>query len=895
MSEKKKNSKKTPENKSAIAWNVTRKVLKSALVVLRIAFGAAVTVLLICIVCGFVFLGTLGDYLQEDILPAADLSLDTFDLDQTSYLYYVDSGGKIQQLQQVFATTNSQWASLEDIPDDLIHAAVAIEDKRFFEHQGVDWFTTIKACARMFFGDSSVGGSSITQQTIKNLLLSEDSTADDVTVQRKVIEIFRAAQLEKKYDKDKIMEYYLNIIYLGKGCRGVRSAAETYFGKELEMLTTAECASLISITNNPSIYNPYRGAFEEGGKTGAERNRERQLTVLSEMEKQGWITKQEYDAAVAQEMVFKKGIDPENMLSVCPSCGNKTIVANLVSNGGKHYCVNCGAETEIANNASQSVYSWFVDTVLEDVAMALAEKDGVEWNASVKEIYMAQIRRAGYRIYTTLDMKVQNEIDKIYTDLTQIPATRSGQQLQSAIVVVDNRTGDIVGMSGGVGEKEDFDAFNRATDSKLQSGSSIKPLSVYAPAFETGKVSPATVVSDLPFTYTDGAWPKNDDLSYSYSRTVFSAIVNSVNAAATYTLDKIGVNYAYDFAKNKFKLSTLYEEYKTNSGGVQTDIGYAPLALGAQVKGVTVRDMTCAFATFANKGVYRQGRTFTKVYDINGNLVLDNTQKSETLLKEKTVTYINYCLTAAVNSGTGGGARLGSTAVAGKTGSTSKYKDRWFCGYTGYYTAAVWCGYDTPEQIILTNSTGNPASRLWNKVMTPLHQGKAWQNLYSTANLKGVSVCLDSGMIATDACKADVRTVSRVDTVSVYPGDGPTKTCTKHVMVDYCKEGKGVANKYCIQLAEADAGVTLEKRSLVKMTQDEITAIQRAKSNGLSGEFLRDDYVYLVDKNGNDASFKGFSGNANSGVDAPYVVCKLHTQADVDKMHQNGSGTEEVD
>ena len=722
----------------------------------------------------------------------------------------MDANGKIQQLQQVFATTNSQWATIDEIPEDLIHAAVAIEDKRFYEHQGVDWFTTIKACARMFFGDSSVGGSSITQQTIKNLLLSQDEHADDVTVQRKVIEIFRAAQLEKKYSKDQIMEYYLNVIFLGSGCRGVRSAAATYFGKELEMLTTAECASLISITNNPSIYNPYRAAFQEGGPTGADRNRERQLTVLSEMKKQGWISEEEYNEAVAQEMVFKKGIDLQDTLTVCAACGNKTVVAHLVHTDEKYFCTQCGAEVSVTGNASQSVYSWFVDTALEDVAMALAEKDGMEWNTNVKDLYMAQIRRAGYRIYTTLDMSVQNEVDKIYTDLNQIPKTRSGQQLQSAIVVLDNRTGDIVAISGGVGEKTDFDAFNRATDSKLQSGSSIKPLSVYAPAFETGKFSPATVVTDLPFTYTSGAWPKNDTNTYSYSRTIFSAIVNSVNAAATHTLDRIGTTYSFEFARDKFQLSTLLDQYVDRSGKIQSDIGYAPLALGAQVKGVTVRDMTCAFATFANQGVYRKGRTFTKVYDSEGNLILDNTQESQELLKEKTVTYVNYCLTNAVNSGTGKLAKLSTTAVAGKTGSTSQYKDRWFCGYTSYYTAAVWCGYDTPEPIKLSSGSGNVAAQLWNKVMTPLHKDKSWKNLYSTDKLREVTVCLDSGMLATDACTADVRSVSRVETVSVYSEDMPTKTCDQHVLVDYCTTGKGVANEYCKQLAAAGAGVVLE-------------------------------------------------------------------------------------
>ena len=197
----------------------------------KIALGAAGTVLIAVVVCAFVFAGVLGDYLQDDVLPMANVDIESYDLEQNSYLYYVDSNGQIQKYQDIFASTSSSWVNFEDIPEDMIYAAVAIEDHRFFEHQGVDWITTIKACARMFFGDDSVGGSSITQQLIKNVLLTEDESADDVTVQRKVLEIFRAVQLEKRYDKDEILELYLNFIYLGQGCRGIRSAAATYYGK----------------------------------------------------------------------------------------------------------------------------------------------------------------------------------------------------------------------------------------------------------------------------------------------------------------------------------------------------------------------------------------------------------------------------------------------------------------------------------------------------------------------------------------------------------------------------------------------------------------------------------------------------------------------------------------
>ena len=834
----------------------------------KIALGAVATVLIICVICGLVFIGTLGDYLQDDVLPEAEINLENFDLDQTSFLYYVDGEGNIQQLQVVYTTTDRQWATYDEIPEELIHAAVAIEDKRFYEHQGVDWITTVKACINMFFGSSSTfGGSTITQQLIKNL-----TTEDSVTVQRKVLEIFRAQEFEQRYDKKVVMEWYLNTIYLGEGCYGIKSAAATYFGKELELLTPAECASLISITNNPSLYDPY---IDE------EKNRERQLNVLDQMLDQDWLTQEEYDEAVAQEMVFKSGIDLQDRLAHCPNeaCGYEGTVSAFTTDGTDYYCPQCGSQTEVSQNASENVYSWFVDTVLEDVAKHMAEENGLEWNDETQKQYMELIRRGGYHIYTTLDMDVQNAVDAVYEDLSRIPEARSGQQLQSGIVVVDNMTGDIVAMAGGVGEKMDFDAFNRATDSTLQTGSSIKPLTVYAPAFEMGVITPATVIDDMPLYYDDGAFPLNFTRNYSYKQTVYSGVEESINAIAVGVLDRIGTSYSYDFAKNKFGLSTLTDNYVLDSGRSLSDVGYAPLALGALTEGATIRDMTCAFATFANDGVYRQGRTFTKVYDSDGNLVIDNAQKSSQILSQKSVDYMNYCLVAAAAYGTDYVANFSNIEVAGKTGTTSDNKDRWFCGFTGHYTAAVWCGYDNPEVINLVNDYRNPAARLWAAVMEPIHEGKGNIDLYNRDVLYGVTVCLDSGKIATSACGKDVRTISRTAYARVYSEDYPTAVCDKHVLIDYCTTGQGVATEYCKKFAEVDASIKIEERALVKMTQNELNDLQNASYYNLNSEFLNDAYIYFVDSNGQALSFHGLKGDANVGVDAPYIVCTVHTKA----------------
>lgn len=848
-----------------------------------VAAGAAATVALIVVVCGVVFAGLLGGYLQEDILPEANYSLENAALDQTSNVMYLDENGEIQLLQQVHTSADRQWATIDEIPEDLIHAAIAIEDKRFYEHQGVDWITTIKACANMFFGgDSTFGGSTITQQLIKNI-----TGEDSVTVQRKVMEIFRAQQFEKNYDKDTIMEWYLNTIYLGRGKYGCKSAAAEYFGKELQSLTTAECASLISITNNPSIFNPYGSTFKYktyGETTGAERNRIRQLNVLSEMKNQGWISGSEYFLAKNQEMVFKSGIDPEDRWSVCDNedCGYAGTVSSFVQENGVYYCPKCGTAKVVKSDASQEVYSYFVDTVLEDVAADLAALDGVDWESIDKETrnkYMLRIQRGGYSIFSTLDMKVQNAIDQVYTDLSRIPTTRSQQQLQSGIVVIDNRSGDIVGMAGGVGEKVDHDAFNRATDAKLQTGSTMKPIAVYAPAFEVGAVSPATVVADMPVSFYSGSpYPHNDDNRYNYSRTVLNGIVNSVNAVSVNTLRKIGYDYSYMFAKEKFGISTLTNHYVTSSGTVLNDLGDSALGMGALTVGATVRDMSAAYASFANNGVYREARTYTKVYDSNGNLVLDNTQDSRLILSEKTVNYMNYCLYSAVQGGTGTVAQIPGQNVAGKTGTTSKNRDRWFCGYTGYYTAAVWCGYDQPETINLTGNGSNPAGRLFKAVMQPLHEGKPSMSLYSLNGARGYNVCLDSGLSSSGACAQDVRSylygLNRVSTAYAFKGDGPEGTCSKHVEVDFCVTGSGVATEYCSKFPD----VTIKKLSLVKLTEQEVAELKAVASRGLIPTYVVDNYVYYVDRDGDPAAWHGFNGKAQPDEKTPYIVCPVHSQ-----------------
>ena len=862
------------------------KIWLAVFALFKIALGAVVTVLLIVVVCGFVFVGILGEYLETDILPDSEMVKENYEMDETSFIHYVDSDGNIQELQQIYASSDRDWATFDEIPRDLINAAIAIEDKRFYEHQGVDWITTVKACAGMFFGSGDAGGSTITQQLVKNM------TGDNsVTVRRKVVEIFKAQDFERRYTKDTIMEWYLNMIYFGDRKNGVKSAAAHYFGKELQMLTTAECASLISITNNPSIFSPYTETFEYKGEmlSGVERNHIRKENTLWMMRNEGYLTEEEYQAALAQQLVFKSGIEDQDRLAVCENdaCGYKGIVGSLILEEDKYFCPECSEQIHVTDYASDTVYSWFVDTVIEDVAAVLAERDGLIWDEMGKQeqsLYRQVIQRSGYHIYATIDMEVQNQVDAIYTDLSQIPETRGGQQLQSGIVVIDNRTGDIVAMAGGGGEKKVFDAFNMATDAHRQVGSAIKPLTVYAPAFETGQFSPATVVTDLPLRYNPvpgttnkyTAYPRNAEMYYNYSRTVLFALQHSTNAVAVNVMDEIGTRYSYNFATKRFRLGGLIESGPNGT----TDIDYSPLALGGLTNGSTVRDMTCAYATFANNGVYREGRTYTKVYDSKGNLLIDNTQDSYEILKQKTVDYINYCLDVAVDSGTGTAADLKHLGidVCGKTGTTNSQNDRYFCGYTGYYTAAIWCGYEIPAEIQLSGTDQrHPGARLWKKVMEPLHQGKENIPLYNEENMVPVTVCLDSGKLACDACLMDIRDIDRTQTVLVYPEDAPTEYCDKHIVLDYCTECQSVANEYCKKFAEVGM-VKLGQCSLVKMTREEIDELAMAKKFNLRSYFTKDLYIYQVSKQGEPEPFRGIDENLGEDVTSPCVEATGHTQ-----------------
>ncbi|MCD8005194.1 MAG: PBP1A family penicillin-binding protein [Oscillospiraceae bacterium] len=707
---------------------------KTAVHSLGIVLKVLGTVLLVGL-CTCVIMGCYAViYVQNQILPQVEQTLSAIsvlDVNESSTMYYTDSDtGELVELLTLYGDENRVWVEYEDIPENLIYATVAIEDQRFWNHSGVDWIRTAKAILLMFTGGDIQGGSTITQQLLKNI-----TSNNEVTVQRKVLEIFMALEFEKTHTKEEILEWYLNYIYLGDSCYGVYTASLNYFGKELDELTLAECASLISITNNPSAYNPYRHP---------ENNLTRRNLVLSQIEAQGLITEEEMLEAQAEELTLNR-------------------------------------ETA---SAEQVVFSWYEDQVIEDVIADLMSEYDLSETAATNLLY-----RGGLQIETCLDPEVQAYVDEVYTAESIGSDSTNGHTLQSAITVIDNSTGNVVALAGGIGEKKGSRLYNRATQAVRPSGSSIKPLSVYAPALDLGLVTPYSVVDDTPILVDGSAWPRNSGGYYNGLVTVSEAVRRSLNTVAVKVLqDYVTIENSYEYLTEHFGITTLVESREVN-GSVKTDLTLASLALGGLTDGVSTYEMAAAYATFANNGIYKAPRIYSRVVLVDSNgketVLLDNTSASEAVLKESTVYYINQMLKSVVSSGTGTTASFSGMTIAGKTGTTTSNYDRWFAGYTPYYTAVVWIGYDTQEKIPSANS--NMAMTLWKEVMQPLHAELENIDFETPDGLVTAQYCQDSGLLATEWCTSDIRG-SRVATGTYVSGTQPTTYCTVHTSAEVCTE-----------------------------------------------------------------------------------------------------------
>ena len=799
------------------------------------------TLLLVFVVTLTIFSGIFMAYINSTMRGKVEVYLDEFETKVSTELYNQDPDtGEWVMYQTLYLNSENRiWTNLEDIPKYLQEAAVAIEDKRFYKHHGVDWKGTTRAIVYTLFGKNVQGGSTITQQLVKNV------TGDnEVTVKRKITEIYRALELEKRYEKDEILEAYLNEVFFGQSCYGVVTASRMYFNKDVSDLTLAECASLMGITNNPSMYDPTLSSWTR------ENNRERQLTILGAMLEQGKISQEEYDEAKAEDIVFSNGF---------------TISGKYVGSDGT--VTDPEPEEPVTDDTESPAdeeeptikgrYSWFTEAMIGDVADALVEKygitDKVRDNGTTYTAYEQawdMVHGKGYKIYTTQNPKYQKIAEDVCYDLSNIPYTSSytnsageqvEDQLQIALTIVDPTNGYVVAMIGGSGEKQADRVWNWAVNAR-QCGSAIKPVSTYAPALDDGTINGASVIDDYPMLLNGDVWPRNANWRYQGLTALHTAIAQSLNTCAVRTNLAYGVDRSYEFLVNKLGFENLTYTDSQQVGN---------MALGGFEKGVTTEEMAAAYAAFVNEGVYTKPRTFIRVEDANGNVILENEAQSTVAMKNTTAAIINHLLQEAALNGTGYEAQFSGMHIAGKTGSTNSNKDRYFVGYTPYYSCAVWAGYEHNQRIV---ASGNPCSAIFRKVMSAIHEDLADKDFFSCAGLTSVAVCADSGMLASENCALDVRG-SRVYTALVAADNAPTSVCTMHT-----------APSYTVNMADSDGNVTTVTGSVLNY--------QRELIEGHDEIVVEDAFMMLGGWNGffgdeEDEDFNMPNGDHDDEMDDP--------------------------
>ena len=753
------------------------------------------TLLLVFVVTLTIFSGIFMAYINSAMRGKVEVYLDEFETKVSTELYSQDPDtGEWVMYQTLYLNSENRiWTDLEDIPKYLQEAAIAIEDKRFEKHHGVDWKGTTRAIVYTLFGKNVQGGSTITQQLVKNV------TGDnEVTVKRKITEIYRALELEKRYEKDEILEAYLNEVFFGQSCYGVVTASRMYFNKDVSDLTLAECASLMGITNNPSVYDPTLSSWTR------ENNRERQLTILGAMLEQGKISQEEYDEAKAEDIVFSNGFTISGKY-----VGSDGTVTDLEPEEPSTDDTESPADEE--EPTIKGRYSWFTEAMIGDVADALVEKygitDKVRDNGTTYTAYEQawdMVHGKGYKIYTTQNPKYQKIAEDVCYDLSNIPYTSSytnsageqvEDQLQIALTIVDPTNGYVVAMIGGAGEKQADRVWNWAVNAR-QCGSAIKPVSTYAPALDDGTINGASVIDDYPMLLNGDVWPRNANWRYQGLTALHTAIAQSLNTCAVRTNLAYGVDRSYEFLVNKLGFENLTYTDSQQVGN---------MALGGFEKGVTTEEMAAAYAAFVNEGVYTKPRTFVRVEDANGNVILENEAQSTVAMKNTTAAIINHLLQEAALNGTGYEAQFSGMHIAGKTGSTNSNKDRYFVGYTPYYSCAVWAGYEHNQRIV---ASGNPCSAIFRKVMSAIHEELPDKDFFSCAGLTSVAVCADSGMLASENCALDVRG-SRVYTALVAADNAPTSVCTMHT-----------APSYTVNMADSDGNVTTVTGSVLNYQRE---------------------------------------------------------------------------
>ncbi len=661
---------------------------------------------------------------------------------------------------------------LSEIPKNLKDAYISIEDERFYSHKGVDIKRTTAATVKYILngGKSSYGGgSTITQQLIKNLKQEKDNSGLK-GVQRKIREMSRAYKLEKKLSKDQILELYFNLIFMGSDIHGVALGSQYYFNKPVQELDLAECAFLAGINNSPNSYNP----FEEEDHSDLIKRRTK--TVLGKMKQLGKISEEEYNTAKAE--------------------------------------VEAGLKFEKGDTSSSVSMSYLARAALNQVISQYAEENDLDYKTA-----STFIESGGYKIYTTQDTGIQSKMEEVYRSDDYVFSGRQkdsdgnlyNNHTQSAMVIMDHKTGKVVGCMGGLGTDVDSNGINRATQTKRQPGSSMKPIASIAPALENGIITASTVY-DESSTYFGNYNPTSSKRGLI---TVRKAIEISANTTEVKIISELGPAKSIEFLRKMgvTSLVTAKENPEHNDENL-------PMVLGGLTYGISPLEMAGAYATIANDGVYIKPTFYTKVEDSSGNVILEPKQEKTRVMSEANA-YIEKSILTGPTSGGEGTApycKISGHDTGGKTGTTSDNVDRWFCGFTSYYTAATWYGYDNDrkqEPLQGQANASNKAARIWAQIMKGIHKDLESSKFEKPSNVVTATICLDSGKVATEAC-------SRTYTEYFVKGTVPSE-CEGHQKVTICTETGKIATENC---------PNTEEKIYTKKPEKEDTTLWKTADNG---------------------------------------------------------------
>ena len=718
--------------------------------------------------------------------------IDIMPLGYATFLYD-DAGNQIRKLAA--PNSNRLPVTLDQIPVDLQHAVVAIEDERFYEHNGIDVKGILRAGMKAITtGDFSEGASTITQQLLKNNVFtnwtSESTQLERFT--RKFQEQYLAVQVEKKTNKDTILENYLNTINLGAGSYGVQAAARQYFDKDVWDLNLSECATLAGITQNPTKFNPI---------INPESNQKRRKEVLQHMLDQNYITQDQYDEALADDVYSRiqeaqeKNSSTENTVytyfedeltdQIINDLMNingytKTQATNLLYSGGLKVYTTQDSTIQNILDEEYSDPSNYPDTVQYelDYALTVTDPDGnqVNYSKEMLQLYF-QNEDPSFDLLFDSPEEGQTYVDRykasILADGSKVVAERVNfaPQPQSSMSVIDQHTGYVKALIGGRGEKTASLTLNRATDTTRQPGSTFKIVSTYAPALNEKGMTLATTFEDEPYEYPDGSPVNNATRSYNGTTTIRTAIQNSINVVAVKCFEEVTPDLGLKYLDN-FGFTTLAHGTEADTdanGNVWSDANLAT-ALGGITNGVTNVELCASYAAIANGGNYIKPIYYTKILDHNGNVLIENTSAGRSVIKESTAYLLTSAMEDVVKKGTGTACQLDNMAVAGKTGTTEAYNDLWFVGYTPYYTCAVWSGYDNNEK--LPDYARNFHKNLWKKVMTRIHEGLPSKEFEKPASVEKLSVCEETGLLPRAGCP--------VITEYFDVGTMPTEYCDQH-------------------------------------------------------------------------------------------------------------------